>query len=71
MRVSILKFVFFSIIICFFEYAQNELYYVNERKIYLERNIPNFRNNKILADADNQLDLNSAYNKTKDIIYGF
>ncbi|CDU16368.1 hypothetical protein YYC_05064 [Plasmodium yoelii 17X] len=56
MRVNILKFVFFSIIICFFEYTKNEL--------CLERNIINFRNNRILAYADNQFDLNEFYQST-------
>ncbi|CDS44101.1 fam-b protein [Plasmodium yoelii] len=56
MRVSILKYVLFSIVICSFEYAQNEL--------YLERNIINFRNNRVLAYADNQFDLNSFYEST-------
>ncbi|SCL83508.1 fam-b protein, partial [Plasmodium berghei] len=64
MRVSILKCVLFSIIICFFEYAQNELYFVNDRGIYLERNVINFRNNRILADADNEFDLNGFYEST-------
>ncbi|VTZ73958.1 fam-b protein [Plasmodium yoelii] len=64
MRVSILKFVFFSIIICFFEYVKNELYYINERNIYHERNITNFRNNRILGDTDNRFDLNYFYEST-------
>ncbi|CAD2099612.1 fam-b protein [Plasmodium vinckei brucechwatti] len=61
MRVSILKLVFFSIIICSFEYAINELYYVNETSIHLERNLINFRNNRILTDADEHFDLNYFY----------
>ncbi|CDU17783.1 fam-b protein [Plasmodium yoelii] len=61
MRVAILKYVLFSIVICSFEYAKNELYLVNERNIYHERNITNFRNNRILADTDNQFDLNEFY----------
>ncbi|VTZ80299.1 fam-b protein [Plasmodium yoelii] len=64
MRVNILKYVFFSIIICFFEYAQNELYTVNERNICLGRNVINFRSNRVLADADNQLNLNDFYQST-------
>ncbi|VTZ76143.1 fam-b protein [Plasmodium yoelii] len=56
MRISILKYVLFSIIICFFEYAPNEL--------CLERDVINFRNNRILADADNRFDLNSFYQST-------
>ncbi|CDU18704.1 fam-b protein [Plasmodium yoelii] len=56
MRVNIFKFVFFSIIICFFEYTKNEL--------CLERNIINFRNNRVLAYADNQFDLNEFYQST-------
>ncbi|VTZ70662.1 fam-b protein [Plasmodium chabaudi chabaudi] len=55
---------FFSIIICFFEYGKKELYYVNERSIYIGRNIINFRNNRTLADADNQFDLNNFYEST-------
>ncbi|CAD2110851.1 fam-b protein [Plasmodium vinckei] len=61
MRVSILKFVFFSIIICSFEYAKNELYYANETSIHHERNLINFRNNRILTDADEHFDLNYFY----------
>ncbi|CAD2097707.1 fam-b protein [Plasmodium vinckei lentum] len=61
MIVSILKFVLFSIIICSYEYAQNELYFINERNIYIERNIINFKNNRILADRDNQFDLYDFY----------
>ncbi|EUD71238.1 hypothetical protein YYG_03293 [Plasmodium vinckei petteri] len=64
MKPKILKFVFFSIIICSFEYAKNELHYVNERKIYLEMNIINIKNNRILADRDNQFDLNNFYEST-------
>ncbi|CDU85274.1 hypothetical protein YYC_02855 [Plasmodium yoelii 17X] len=64
MRVNILKYVLFSIVICSFEYSKNELYFVNERDIYLERNITNFRNNRILADVDNQFDLNEFYQST-------
>ncbi|CDS44096.1 fam-b protein [Plasmodium yoelii] len=64
MRVNIFKFVFFSIIICFFEYIKNELYYANERTICFERNIINFRNNRTLAYADNQLNLNDFYQST-------
>ncbi|CDU16358.1 hypothetical protein YYC_05049 [Plasmodium yoelii 17X] len=62
MRVNILKYVLFTIVICSFEYAKNELYYVNERSTCLERNVINFRNNRILADP---------YNKARDIIYGY
>ncbi|VTZ71433.1 fam-b protein [Plasmodium yoelii] len=64
MRVSILKYVFFSIIICSFEYAKNELYFANDRGIYLERNVINFRNDRILADVDDQFDLNGFYKST-------
>ncbi|CDS44987.1 fam-b protein [Plasmodium yoelii] len=71
MRVSILKFVLFSIFICFFEYVKNELYLVNERNIYHERNITNFRNNRILADADNQFDLNEFYQSTLSLANQF
>ncbi|CDU16403.1 hypothetical protein YYC_03333 [Plasmodium yoelii 17X] len=71
MRVSILRFVFFSIIICFFEYAQNELYLVNERSIFLERNIIKFRSNRILADVDNQFDLNDFYESTLSLANQF
>ncbi|CDU17794.1 hypothetical protein YYC_04314 [Plasmodium yoelii 17X] len=71
MRISILKFVFFSIIICFFEYAKNELYFINKRNVYHERNITNFRNNRILADADNQFDLNDFYQSTLSLANQF
>ncbi|CAD2097541.1 fam-b protein [Plasmodium vinckei] len=71
MRVFIFKFVFFSIIICSFEYAKNELYYANERRIYLERNVINFRNNRILADADNQFDLYDFYQSTLSLANQF
>ncbi|SCL82976.1 fam-b protein [Plasmodium berghei] len=64
MRVSILKYVLFSIVICSFEYGKNELYFVNDRGIYLERNVINFRNNRILAYADNEFDLNGFYEST-------
>ncbi|VTZ79814.1 fam-b protein [Plasmodium yoelii] len=71
MRISILKFVFFSIIICSFEYAKNELYFINKRNVYHERNITNFRNNRILADADNQFDLNDFYQSTLSLANQF
>ncbi|CXH84866.1 fam-b protein [Plasmodium berghei] len=64
MRVSVLKYVLFSIAICSFEYAKNELYFVNDRGICLERNVINFRNNRILAYIDNQFDLNEFYQST-------
>ncbi|SCM06076.1 fam-b protein [Plasmodium chabaudi chabaudi] len=64
MRTRILEYAFFSIIICFFEYNKNELYCVNERSKYFERNIINFRNNRILADLDKQFDLNNFYEST-------
>ncbi|SCL86093.1 Protein of unknown function (DUF2031), putative [Plasmodium chabaudi adami] len=70
MGVNILNFVFFSII-CFFGYGKNELYFINERNIYLERNIINFRNNRILADADIQFDLNNFYQSTLSLAYQF
>ncbi|CAD2085939.1 fam-b protein [Plasmodium vinckei lentum] len=71
MRIGIFKFVLFSIIICSFEYGRNELYYANERSIYLERNVINFRNNRILADADNQFDLNNFYESTLSLANQF
>ncbi|SCL82148.1 fam-b protein [Plasmodium berghei] len=64
MRVSVLKYVIFSIVICSFEYAKNELYFVNDRGIYLEGNVITFRNNRILAYADNEFDLNEFYQST-------
>ncbi|CAD2102583.1 fam-b protein [Plasmodium vinckei brucechwatti] len=67
MRISILKYVFFSIIIGSFDYAKNESYYVNERNIYLERNIINFRNNRVLADADNEFDLYDFYQSSLNL----
>ncbi|CAD2097312.1 fam-b protein [Plasmodium vinckei] len=44
----------------------NEFYYngiilYKRENIYLERNIINFRNNRILTDADNQFDLYDLY----------
>ncbi|VEV58084.1 fam-b protein [Plasmodium vinckei vinckei] len=71
MESRILKFVFFSIIICSFEYAKNELYYVNERSIYLERNIIYFRNNRILEYIDNQFDLYDFYESTLNLANQF
>ncbi|CDU15840.1 fam-b protein [Plasmodium yoelii] len=71
MRVCIFKYVFFSIIICFFEYAKNELYLVNERSVYLERNVINFRNNRILANAENQFNLNDFYQSTLSLVNQF
>ncbi|SCL86972.1 fam-b protein [Plasmodium chabaudi adami] len=71
MRIFILKLVFFSFIICSFEYAKNELYYVNERSIYLKRNVINFRSNRILADTDNQFDLNNFYESTLSLANQF
>ncbi|CAD2099411.1 fam-b protein [Plasmodium vinckei brucechwatti] len=67
MIIKILKYVLFSIITCSFEYAKNELHFVNERSIYLERDIIKFKNNRILADADNQFDLNSFYLSTMSL----
>ncbi|KEG01151.1 fam-b protein [Plasmodium vinckei vinckei] len=71
MRVGILKFVLFSIIICSFEYGKNRLYFVNERTIYLERNVTNFRNNRILADKDKEFDLNNFYESTLSLVNQF
>ncbi|VEV55376.1 fam-b protein [Plasmodium vinckei vinckei] len=65
MIIKILKYVLFSVITCYFEYAKKELYFINEGNIYLERNIINFKNSRILADADNQFDLNNFYESTK------
>ncbi|CAD2088357.1 fam-b protein [Plasmodium vinckei brucechwatti] len=62
---------FFPFIICFFEYAKKELHFINERSIYFERNIINFRNNRTLADADNQCDLNSFYESTLSLANKF
>ncbi|EAA16091.1 fam-b protein [Plasmodium yoelii] len=67
MRVSTLKYVLFSIIICSFEYGKNELYYVNERTICFERNIINFSNNRILADGDSQFNLHEFYESTSSV----
>ncbi|CDU17787.1 hypothetical protein YYC_04308 [Plasmodium yoelii 17X] len=71
MRVNILKYVFFSIVICSFEYAKNELYFANEREIYLERDLIKFRNNRTLSDADNQFDLGDIYQSTLSLVYQF
>ncbi|SCL90899.1 Plasmodium exported protein, unknown function [Plasmodium chabaudi chabaudi] len=70
MGVNILNFVFFSII-CFFGYGKNELYFINERNIYLERNIIYFRNNRILTDADKQFDLYDFYQSTSSLANQF
>ncbi|CAD2085083.1 fam-b protein [Plasmodium vinckei brucechwatti] len=71
MRASILKFVLFSIVICSFEYSQNGSDFVNERNIYLEKNITKFVNNRALADADNKFDLNDFYSSTLDLANQF
>ncbi|KEG02414.1 fam-b protein [Plasmodium vinckei vinckei] len=68
MRISILYFVFFSIIICSFEYGKNILHFINERNVYLERNIINLENNRILADGDKQFDLNHFYESTLSLV---
>ncbi|SCL94396.1 fam-b protein [Plasmodium chabaudi adami] len=67
MKPVILKLVFFSIIICSFEYSKNESYNVNEKSICLERNIIHFRNNRTLANWDNQFDLNNFYESTSNL----
>ncbi|KEG01399.1 hypothetical protein YYE_03495 [Plasmodium vinckei vinckei] len=56
MKVSILNLFCFQLLF--------EFYFINERNIYLERNIINFKNNRILADADNQFDFNHFYEST-------
>ncbi|CAD2114458.1 fam-b protein [Plasmodium vinckei] len=71
MKISILKYTSFSIIICFFEYAKNELHFINETNKFLERNIINFKNNRILADSDNQFDLNHFYQSTASLVNQF
>ncbi|CAD2092364.1 fam-b protein [Plasmodium vinckei lentum] len=71
MKASILNFVLFSIVIGSFEYAKKELYYVNERSIYLERDIIYFRNNRILADADKQFDFNDFYKSNLNFVNEF
>ncbi|EAA18356.1 hypothetical protein, partial [Plasmodium yoelii yoelii] len=48
-----------------------ELYFVNDRGMYLERNVTNFRNNRILADADNQFDLNEFYQSILSLVNQF
>ncbi|EUD69747.1 hypothetical protein YYG_04967, partial [Plasmodium vinckei petteri] len=48
-----------------------ELYFINERSIYFERNIINFRNNRKLADPDNQFDLNNFYESALDFVSAF
>ncbi|CAD2089775.1 fam-b protein [Plasmodium vinckei lentum] len=45
-----------------------ELYFIYERNIYLERNVTNFRNNRILADPDNYFDLNDFYQSTFSLV---
>ncbi|KEG00200.1 hypothetical protein YYE_04956 [Plasmodium vinckei vinckei] len=71
MKIRILKYASFSIIICFFEYAKNELHFINEANKCLERNIINFKNNRILGDSDNQFDLNNYYQSTVSLINQF
>ncbi|SCL91567.1 Protein of unknown function (DUF2031), putative [Plasmodium chabaudi adami] len=44
---------------------------VNERSIYLERNVINFRNNRILADADSQFDLYDFYQSASSLANQF
>ncbi|EUD69907.1 hypothetical protein YYG_04781 [Plasmodium vinckei petteri] len=67
MIVSIFKLVLFSIIICSFEYSKKVRIILYKREnIYLERNIINFRNNRILTDADNQFDLYDFYQSTSN-----
>ncbi|CAD2092323.1 fam-b protein [Plasmodium vinckei brucechwatti] len=68
MKANILNFVLFSMVICSFEYAKKELYYVNERSIYREKNIIYFRNNRILADADKQFDFNDFYKSNLNFV---
>ncbi|CAD2099594.1 Plasmodium exported protein, unknown function [Plasmodium vinckei lentum] len=48
-----------------------ELYFIKERNIYLERNTINFKNNRILADADKQFDLNNFYESTLSLANQF
>ncbi|SCL83656.1 fam-b protein, partial [Plasmodium berghei] len=48
-----------------------ELYFVNDRGICLERDVINFRNNRILVDVDNQFDLNNFYESTLSLINQF
>ncbi|VEV54396.1 fam-b protein [Plasmodium vinckei vinckei] len=71
MIIKILKYVLFSIITCSFEYAKKELYHINETSIYIERNIINFKNNRILGDTDNQFDLNNFYESTLSLANQF
>ncbi|KEG00242.1 hypothetical protein YYE_04910 [Plasmodium vinckei vinckei] len=71
MIIKILKYVLFSIITCSFEYARNKLYFVNERSIYLERIVINFKNNRTLADAEIQFDLNNFYESTLNLVNQF
>ncbi|SCL83849.1 fam-b protein [Plasmodium chabaudi adami] len=71
MGINILNFVLFSIIICSFGYAKNELCVVNGINVYLERNIINSRNNRILADVDTQFDLNNFYESTLSLVNQF
>ncbi|SCL90601.1 Protein of unknown function (DUF2031), putative [Plasmodium chabaudi adami] len=66
-----LKHVFFFNYYLFFEYSKNESNGVNERSIYLERNVINFRNNRILADADSQFDLYDFYQSTSSLANRF
>ncbi|CAD2095009.1 Plasmodium exported protein, unknown function [Plasmodium vinckei] len=48
-----------------------ELYFINERNIYIERNIINFKNNRILADAGKEFDLNNFYESTVSLANEF
>ncbi|CAD2091031.1 fam-b protein [Plasmodium vinckei lentum] len=68
MRFSILKYALFLIIIWSFLYAQNEICFMNKRTKYIERNIINFRNNRILADIDIKFDLNHIHELTLSVV---
>ncbi|CAD2096412.1 fam-b protein [Plasmodium vinckei lentum] len=71
MKANILNFIFFSIIICSFGFSKNELYFIYERSIYLERNVISFINNRILANVDDQFDLNNFYESTLSLANQF
>ncbi|EUD71227.1 hypothetical protein YYG_03282 [Plasmodium vinckei petteri] len=76
MQADPVPFINLFFLLIFFVYKRKHnslevLHFTNERNIYLEKNIINFRNNRILADADNQFDLYDFYQSTSSLISQF